>query len=226
MEISWFGDTCVRLRGREGVVVADAFRSIVGPTGRGITGDIVTYSHPDDAPPPTRGKVVPIDRDASVIRPTSLESAFLLDGPGEYEVHQVLIHGVRTFRDDARGTERGLNTCFVYELDGIHTVHLGDIGHLLDEDRLGQIGSVDVACVPIGSFLDAARASELVAQLDVKLVVPMVMGEETASAPALDRFLKEMSVANATPVPRLSVSISTVPQETTVVLLESRGNRA
>ena len=30
MEITWFGDTCVRLKGREGVVVADAYRTVVG----------------------------------------------------------------------------------------------------------------------------------------------------------------------------------------------------
>ena len=36
--------------GRDAVVVADAYQSVVGPTGRGITADIVTYSHADDAP--------------------------------------------------------------------------------------------------------------------------------------------------------------------------------
>ena len=45
MEITWLGDTCVRLKGREGVVVADAYRSVAGPTGRGLTADICTYSH-------------------------------------------------------------------------------------------------------------------------------------------------------------------------------------
>ncbi len=42
------------------------------------------------------------------IRPTSLENAFTIDSPGEYEVHEVLVTGVRTFRDDAKGNERGL----------------------------------------------------------------------------------------------------------------------
>ena len=50
MELTWYGRTCVRMRGKDAVVVADAYQSVVGPTGRGITGDIVTYSHPDDAP--------------------------------------------------------------------------------------------------------------------------------------------------------------------------------
>jgi L-ascorbate metabolism protein UlaG (beta-lactamase superfamily) len=37
---------------------------------------------------------------------------------------------------------------FVVELDGVHVIHLGDIGHLLTEDKLTDIGPVDVACIP------------------------------------------------------------------------------
>lgn len=211
MEITWFGETCLRLRGREGVVVADGFRSVLGSTGRGMTADIVTYSHPEDG------------ASSKVARPASLESAFQLDGPGEFEVHEVLIHGVQTFRDDARGADRGLNTCFVFELDGLHAVHLGDIGHLLDEERLGEIGAVDLVCVPVGSALPAAQAAELVAQLDAHLIVPMPIGGDEGAQAAMDRFLHEMSVQDPVAVPKLNVTISTVPQETTVVVLESRG---
>mgnify|MGYP003352209143 CR=1 FL=1 len=50
MELTWYGRTCIRLKGKDAVVVADPFQAVVGPTGRGITGDIVTFSHPDDTP--------------------------------------------------------------------------------------------------------------------------------------------------------------------------------
>ena len=142
-----------------------------------MTADICTYSHADEAEPPGRdegGEAAPARRATvlGVIRPTSLEPAFTLDAPGEYEVHEVLVTGVRTFRDEAKGTERGPNTSFVYELDGLHAVHLGDIGHVLTEEMLGEIGPVQVACVPIGGALSPARAAELVAALDANLVVP------------------------------------------------------
>lgn len=221
MEITWYGRTCIRLRGRDAVVVADAYPAVVGPTGRGITGDIVTYSHPDDAPlQKAKGRRT---RDGGTVIPASLEDAFSLDGPGEYEVRDVLLTGVRTYRDDQRGAVRGRQTAFVVELDGLHTIHLGDIGHLLTEEKLGDIGSVDIACVPVGGALSATRAAELVAQLDPKIVVAMpVCAEEADCADALARFLHEMG-ASATPQPKLSVSISTVPQEVTTVVLESRG---
>jgi L-ascorbate metabolism protein UlaG (beta-lactamase superfamily) len=220
MEITWYGGTCVRLRGRDAVVVADAYQSIVGPTGRGITADIVTYSHPDDAPlPKAKGKRT---RDGTVL-PSSLESSTALDGPGEYEIKDVLLTGVRTYRDDAKGEERGRGTAFVVELDGLHTIHLGDVGHLLTEEKLGDIGSVDIACVPVGGALTATKAAELIAQLDPKLVVAMpVCQEERDCAEALAKFFHEMG-GEPSPQPKLAVTISTLPNETTAVLLESRG---
>jgi L-ascorbate metabolism protein UlaG (beta-lactamase superfamily) len=221
MEITWYGQTCVRLRGRDAVVVADAFQSVVGPTGRGITADIATYSHPDDAPlPKAKGRRT---RDGKTVVPTSLESTFTLDGPGEYEVRDVLLTGVRTYRDDTKGEKRGKGTAFVVELDGLHTIHLGDVGHLLTEEELGDIGTVDIACVPVGGALNATRTAELIAQLDPKIVVAMpVCADDADCAEALAKFFHEMG-GDPSAQPKLSVTISTLPQETTTVLLESRG---
>jgi L-ascorbate metabolism protein UlaG (beta-lactamase superfamily) len=220
MEITWYGQTCIRLRGRDAVVVADAYQSVVGPTGRGITADIATYSHADDAPP---AKAKGSRTRGGTLIPTSLEPSFTVDGPGEYEVKDVLITGVRTFRDDVKGERNGRGTAFVVELDGLHTVHLGDVGHLLTEDELGEIGTVDIACVPVGGTLSATRTSELVAQLDPKLVVVMpVCADDADCSEALAKFFHEVG-GDPTPQPKLSVSISTLPAETTTVLLESRG---
>lgn len=222
MELTWYGRTCIRLKGRDAVVVADPYQSVVGPTGRGITADIVTYSHPDDAPlPRPKGRTT---RDGSTHLPASLEEAFVLDGPGEYEVRHVLLNGVRTWRDDERGARLGRNVAFVAEIDGVHVVHLGDIGHTLSEEKLGEIGSVDVVCVPIGGRLSPTKAAELVAQLDPRIVVPMpVCEDEAACAPVVARFLHEMGATADGAQPRLSITPGSLPDETTTVLLESRG---
>jgi hypothetical protein len=209
------------MRGRDAVVVADPYQAVVGPTGRGITGEIVTISHPDDHPlPKAKGRR---SRDGGTILPSSLEEAFVLDGPGEYEVRDVLVTGVRTYRDDAKGTERGKQTAFVVELDGMHTIHLGEIGHLLTEEKLGDIGPIDIACVPVGGALSPQKAAELIAQLDPKIVVAMPLDEEAAETKdAVAKFFHEMGGEPAVQ-PKLSVTISGLPAETTTVLLESRG---
>lgn len=225
MEIIWYGGSCIRLKGREGVVVADPFKAIVGPTGRGLTADIVTYGRAD--PASTNGRSAkaagPTSRQLGVPIPNSLEKAFTLDSPGEYEVHGVMVTGVRTFRDAVRGVERGISTSFVYELDGVFTAHLGDIGHLLTQDTLGEMGHIDIACIAIGPSLGPSQAAELVAQLDAGLVMPMVTAvDEATAAEDMDRFLREMSVTDPQTVPKLTASISTIPKETTVVVLEPR----
>jgi L-ascorbate metabolism protein UlaG (beta-lactamase superfamily) len=221
MELTWYGRTCIRLRGKDAVVVADPYQAVVGPTGRGITGEIVTYSHPDDMPlPKAKGTR---SRDGSTVLPGSLETAFVLDGPGEYEVRDVLLTGVRTYRDDVKGATRGKQVAFLVELDGMHTIHLGEIGHLLTEEKLADIGPVDIACVPIGGSLSATKAAELVAQLDPRIVVAMPIDEDAPDTlEAIAKFFHEMG-GEATPQPKLSVTISGLPAETTAVLLESRG---
>ena len=223
MEMTWYGRTCVRLRGKDAVVVADPYQAVVGPTGRGITGDVVTFSHPDDTPlPRAKGKR---SRDGTTLLPSSLDDAFVLDGPGEYEVRQVLITGVRSYRDEVRGAERGKGVAFAVEIDGVHVIHLGDIGHLLSEEKIGDIGPVDIACVPIGGALGPTKAAELIAQLDPRIVVPMSICDEDADcAEAMAKFLHEMGTGPVTQ-PKLSVTATSLPLETTTVLLESRGKQ-
>ncbi len=221
VEITSYGGSCLRLKGREGVVAANAYTSLVGPTGRGLTADIVTYSHPDKQAALGLDGRQPHQRGEGIRIPTSLSSAFLIDGPGEFEVHGVLISGVRTYRDESKGAERGTNTCFVYELDGLRAAHLGDLAHTLDEQALGEVGGVHVVCVPLGGALTASRAAEVVAQLEAHLIVPYAANG--SFEPELDRFRHEMGVQAGEPVARLSVTISSVPQETTIVELEARG---
>src|SRR5690349_6043003 len=208
MELTWYGRTCIRLRGKDAVVVADPYQSVVGPTGRGITGDIVVFSHADDKPlPKAKGRK---SRDGSTFLPSSLDDAFVLDGPGEYEVKEVLVTGVRTYRDDEKGASGGKGVSFVVEVDGVHTIHLGEIGHLLTEEKLGDIGTVDIACVPIGGTLSPTKAASLMAQLDPKIVVPMTLCEDDGDcAEALAKFFHEMGAEPVTQ-PKLSVTSSSL----------------
>ena len=138
---------------------------------------------------------------------------------------KILVTGVRTYRDDARGTERGKGVSFVVEIDGVHTMHLGDIGHLLSEEKLADIGTVDIVCVPLGGALTPTKAAALVAQLDPRIVVPMPLCEDEADcSDVLAKFFHEMGAEPVTQ-PKLSVTATSLPAETITVLLESRGKQ-
>jgi cellulose synthase/poly-beta-1,6-N-acetylglucosamine synthase-like glycosyltransferase len=66
---------------------------------------------------------------------------------------------------------------------------------------------------------------DLVAQLDANLVVPIpVCEEESACDQEMAKFLHEMGVQQRPePQAKLTVTVSSVPQELTLVLLESKG---
>ena len=83
-----------------------------------------------------------------------------------------------------------------------------------------------IACVPLGGSLSPTNAAALIAQLDPRIVVPMPICDDDADcAEALKRFFHEMG-AEAVTQPKLSVTASSIPSETTTVLLESRGKQA
>ena len=149
-----------------------------------------------------------------------------LQRPGEYESSAVLVNGVRTFHDGSRGSERGENVVFSFEIDGVHIAHLGDLGHLLTEEQLSELGPVDVLLVPAGGVyvLPPTEAAEVVSQVSPKIVIPMhyqVDGGSTDLQP-VDTFLHEMAVE---PIrqPKAQITHSSLPDETQVVLLEARG---
>src|SRR5205823_2749614 len=49
------------------------------------------------------------------------------------QVDGVAIASVPTYHDATQGKERGRNTVFVIDAEGLRVVHLGDLGHPLDE---------------------------------------------------------------------------------------------
>jgi L-ascorbate metabolism protein UlaG (beta-lactamase superfamily) len=149
-----------------------------------------------------------------------------LTRPGEYEFHDLLVTGIRTFHDGEAGAARGENMVFAIEVDGVHICHLGDLGHLLTDEQLTELGPVDVLLVPVGgeTTLTPSEAAEVVAQIGPKIVIPMHFGVDGASKDLLgpEKFLHEMA---AEPIrqPKAQVTVSSLPDETQVVVLEARG---
>ena len=223
MELTYYGRSCVRIRGREATIAYDPYTSIVGPTGRGITADIVTLSHPDDAPlSRVKGRLAP--RDGRTPIATSLDNAVILEGPGEYEVKSILMTGVRSYRDSHRGAAARHNTAFYAEIDGVHVVHLGDHAEGIGNEQVKELPGIDVVFVPVGGGLSVNAGAALISQLAPKIVIPMpVVDEPKMAAAAVKAFCKEEGLTTPpAPQQKLVVTISALPEETTTVVLEPR----
>jgi L-ascorbate metabolism protein UlaG (beta-lactamase superfamily) len=94
---------------------------------------------------------------------------------GRQSVAGVDITSVKTYHDGRGGKERGRNLVHVVTIDGIRIAHLGDLGHVLSDDQVREIGKVDVALLPVGGHftLEPRDAMAVVRQLAPSVVVPM-----------------------------------------------------
>ncbi len=211
MEITWYGRACFRLKGREATVITDPCPPSTGFVAGKHDVDLLTMSHAHADHAYTR----------------SITAGLTLTRPGEYEFHDLLVTGVRTFHDGERGAQRGENIVFVAEVDGVHVCHLGDLGHLLTEEQLAELGPVDVLLVPAGGqfTITPAEAAEVVSQVSPRIVIPMHYQVDGGSTDLLgvDTFLHEIGAADAARQPKAVVTPSNLPSETQVVVLEARG---
>jgi L-ascorbate metabolism protein UlaG (beta-lactamase superfamily) len=136
------------------------------------------------------------------------------------------VTGLGTFHDEDKGASRGRNTVFAIRLDDLLICHLGDLGHALASVDLERLGDVDIVLVPISGAdtnLSAARAAEIVHQLEPKVVVPMSYDPDAGIKDSpFERLLHELGVKELTPVPKLSVTRSSLPENVQVVALDSR----
>jgi L-ascorbate metabolism protein UlaG (beta-lactamase superfamily) len=78
------------------------------------------------------------------------EGAHILDSPCKEIFSGVVFTGVKAFHDDVGGKRMGLNVVFVFELGGVRFAHLGDLGQLLSDEQLGEMGGFDILIAGIG----------------------------------------------------------------------------
>lgn len=219
MDITYLGHSSFKVRGKQASVVTDPFAASVGFSMPRVSADVVTVSHGHH----DHSHVV------SVSGTARREVPFVIDAPGEYEISGISVFGVPTFHDQKKGSERGRNTVFVIHVDEIAVVHLGDLGHLLDDHQVEEIGDADVLCIPIGGVytLDPKEALEVLSQLQPAVVIPMhyktnkhnpkVFGELAT----IDEFLEEGGFEQAKREKKLALTKGSLPGEMEVVVLES-----
>ena len=146
----------------------------------------------------------------------------LVEGAGEHTVKGISIHGVATYHDESRGSERGENVIFALEIDGMRLVHLGDLGHPLSDDEVERIGRVDILLVPVGGYftIDASVAQDTVNKLNPKLVIPMHYKTESVDFPiaTADGFLEGKT--NVKRVGASEVEVTALPEAQEIWVLE------
>ena len=224
MEISWLGHSCFVLRGKNVTLITDPYSPQPDqPHGEmqkvregKINAPIVTVSHNHPGHNFVEG-----------IRGNSGANPRVVRGPGEYEISDVLITGVPSYHDAKRGAERGRNTIYIIHMDDLVICHLGDLGHILQEEQLEEVADADILLIPISgsNTLSAAQAAEVISQVEPHVVIPMHYRPFTGTGEGpdpLDKFCREMGIEAVNVQPKLTILRSSLPAETQVVILSQR----
>lgn len=211
MDIYWYGQALFKLKGKGATVVIDPYESdFVGfKVPKDLEADVVLITHQHQ------------DHNNSSLVPGQ---PMVFSGPGEYEVKGVVITGVQSFHDNQEGKERGLNTIYQLNIDGLNVVHLGDLGqHKLTEEQINQIGQVDILLIPVGGVytINGKEATEIIAELEPKIIIPMHYAVPGLKFPLeeVDKFKKEMGAEEVVPQAKLSMTKEKLPEEPMVVVL-------
>lgn len=159
------------------------------------------------------------------LMPKKTEEAFLVDGPGEYEISGLSIIGIpaRAHTEEAEDSA----TMFKVMTSSVHALVVGHIHPKLSPEQLEAIGSVDVLVIPVGGngyTLDAVGAATLVKAIEPKMVIPThyKMSGVKYEVPqnGVDDFLKEIGSTEPEKTDKLKLKGGILPETLKVVLLK------
>ena len=157
VEIVWHGHACFEVKGKDTTIVFDPFGGIGLPEPR-AKADVVLCSH-------SHG-------DHNNVKPVLREGGVVLEGfVGTKQAEHVPVKGVATQHNAVGGSQRGKNSVYIVQLDGIKLCHLGDLGHDLTAEQAKEIGKVDVLFTPIAGGATVAWA--VITKLDPRIIIPM-----------------------------------------------------
>jgi L-ascorbate metabolism protein UlaG (beta-lactamase superfamily) len=140
------------------------------------------------------------------------------------EVKGIKIKAVGTAHDDKGGSQRGKNTVFCFDVDGVNVCHAGDLGHELSDEQVKALGKVDVLLVPVGGFftIDAKTAGKVVEQLKPSVIIPMHFLTDKMDFPisGVDDFLKDKSNVTRSEASELEIKAGQLPARPQIIVLK------
>lgn len=214
MDIYYLKHSCFKIKTKKAEIIMDPF----DPHALGLkfpsqSADIVTISH--DHP------------DHNYLNNIQ-GNPFIVKGPGEYEIKGVKIYGYPSYHDDKKGMEKGKNTIFQIIAEGINIIHLGDLGHKIESENIGDIKNFDLLFVSVGVLktTTSVKGSDIVSALDPKIVIPMhyqIEGEDKKYYDKLDPlefFFHQQGIVQPAPIAKLHLTADLLPDKTQIIVMQ------
>jgi L-ascorbate metabolism protein UlaG (beta-lactamase superfamily) len=218
--IKWFGQASFGIiSSQKTVIVIDPLEMGEYKIPADLKADAVTISHEHF----DHNKVEKVSGSPKVFRGLASGAFNKIDA----KVKDIRIFNVKTSHDPKGGKERGVNSIFIFEFDGIRIAHCGDLGQILTDAQLKEIGKVDILMIPIGGkfTIDPKEASKVVEQINPSLIV-FPMHYKTKSADFLpfsaDDFVKGMKNVKRSDTNEFRLNLKNKPKELEYVVLNYR----
>ena len=211
MKIKWLGHASFLITSDSGTkIITDPYKT-GGPLNYGEikeTADIVTVSHDHF----DHNNVATVGGNPEVVKGTA-------------EVKGIKFNGTATYHDEAEGSQRGNNTIFCFEVDGVRVCHLGDLGHALGDTEVTGLGKVDVLLTPVGGnyTIDAKVASEVSNKIAPKVIIPMHFQNERCPefpVSGVDDFLQGKAGVSTPDASEVEFRPGELPASTQIVVLK------
>lgn len=209
MDISWLGNSALRIQSGQTAVVTDPYHAGDGWAMPDTRADIVTVSTDD-----------PGHSNSNAVGGTPR----ILSGPGEYEIANFYISGMATPRGtdaDADPAERKVNTVYTMRAEGLRVCHAGALVPALTSRQLDELNNIEVLIVQAdGDEAAVKRVARLVNQIGPRIVIPVGWHAATPDdTSTLSPLLAELGVTDAESQPTLRVTATNLPREMRVVAL-------
>ncbi len=162
MRIRWHGHSCFEIGTEEKILITDPHDGMsIGINPPDVQGDIILVSHDH--------------YDHNAVRKVKKQNSEIMREPSERNFGDIEVKGIRSYHDEDEGERRGENTIFKFKMNGTTFCHLGDTGHLLEEEQVEEIGDVDFLFVPVGGnfTIGPEEAKETINAIEPKIAVPM-----------------------------------------------------
>lgn len=199
MELTYFGGTTIRIKGKSAAIVVDPNTKIAKQEA-----DIVAQTNSVQASPEV------------------IKSEFVLvDGPGEYEVKGINVVGVAQKPTETESNTNVRVTAYVINVDSVNSAHFGNFTQAkLAEDQLEELENVDIVLLPINheSGFEPSAAAKIAAQVEARIIIPLFPSGKNEEL--VKEFLKEMGKESIEPIKKLTITKDKLPEEPQVVLLD------
>ncbi len=142
---------------------------------------------------------------------------YLIDLAGEFEVKNIFVFGV-----SAPLKSKEQNLIFVIEAEGMRIAHLGALDRALTDEELQRMNNVDILMVPVGGgrVMDAKVASEVISQVEPRVVIPMTHGLPTMKEKlaSVDDFCKSLGACRREDLGKYKVKRKDLPEEDMLIV--------